>query len=74
MMMNLPAWAAKGATRLAVPSYSRYFFASSATSSTRAKYMIETSEVADLIQKADPKLRFLNASWYLPGSEIDVHE
>ena len=63
------AKAAKTNTR-ALPSYSRCYFSSS---SNRAKYLIETSEVADLIQSADPKLRFINASWYMPGSDIDAH-
>ena len=31
--------------------------------------MIETSEVAELIERADPKLRLINASWYKPGTE-----
>ena len=35
--------------------------------------MIETSEVAELLKTADPKLRVINASWYLPGVDIDPH-
>ena len=35
--------------------------------------MIETSEVAELVKAADPKLRVINASWYLPGVDIDPH-
>ena len=38
-------------------------------SQLRAKYMIETSEVTELIMMDDPKLRFINASWYYPHAE-----
>lgn len=46
--------------------------ASQMGASNRAKYMIETSEVAELIERADPKLRLINASWYKPGSDTVI--
>ena len=36
--------------------------------------MIETGEVQDLIASNDPNLRFVNASWYLPGSPVNPKE
>ena len=34
--------------------------------------MIETNEVEDLLATENQNLRFINASWYLCGSEIDA--
>jgi len=52
--------------KTALTSYGKCYF------STRRNFIIETNEVQDLIASNDPKLRFINASWYLPGSEIDA--
>lgn len=46
--------------------YARCYF------STRSNFLIETSEVQELIAKNDPNVRFVNASWYLPGGKIDA--
>ena len=54
-----------------MPRYAKYYF-SSAASSARARLLIETSEVQDLIEAKDPNVRFINASWYMPGSKIDA--
>ena len=52
--------------KTALTSYSRCYF------STRPNFLIETNEVQDLIAMNSPKLRIINASWYMPGSEIDA--
>jgi len=35
--------------------------------SLRKHYLIETEELTDLINKGDPNLRILNATWYMPN-------
>ena len=42
------------------------------STSTRAKYLIETDEVQELIAQNDPNVRFVNASWYMPGGKVDA--
>jgi len=36
----------------------------------RSKYLIETAELQTLIDNADPNLRIINASWYMPAQKI----
>lgn len=56
-----------------IPQYARFYF-STASSILRSKYLIETSEVQDLIEKNDPNVRFVNASWYLPGGNVNAKD
>ena len=50
-------------------NYARCYFSSG---SLRSRLLIETDEVQDLIAENDSKLRIINASWYLPTSDIDA--
>ena len=53
-----------------MPLYSRCYF-SAISAPERSKYLIETDEVAALIEEGNANLRIINASFYPPGGPID---
>jgi len=53
-----------------MPRYAQFYF----STSNRSKFLIETGEVQDLMAQNSPSLRLVNASWYLPGGNIDPKE
>ena len=38
----------------------------------RENFLIETNELNDEIKKKDPKLKILNATWYMPNDPRDA--
>ena len=52
-------------------NFTRRFNSTSLTSVKRSDYLIETSEVAELIAKGDSNLRIINGTFWPPGSPID---
>ena len=52
-----------------VLEYARCYFGGG---DRRARLLVETAEVEELIGRADSKLRLVNASWYLPTSDINA--
>ena len=60
-----------GKQRACLSNFTRRFNSTSIASVKRSDYLIETSEVAELIAKDDSNLRIINATFWPPGSPID---
>jgi hypothetical protein len=50
--------------------YGQMYFNCTRMMSTRAKYLIETNDLAKMIDGGDSNLKIVNASWYLPAQGI----